>query len=124
MVLELYLNFNKHRHNEYIIDYLCIAHFLFGYALYMLRFPLIYAIIIDIIFQGMVRTEKGFKILKDIFGDGIKEDQHLTYRYCDLLFIIFGWWVASKTQKYKTEMIGNVKNNMIEDFISNIITTN
>jgi hypothetical protein len=124
MVLDLYLNVNKHRHDGYTIDYLCIAHFLFGYALYMLRFPLVYAITFDIVFQLLLRTERGFRLAKDIFGDTIKADQQLTYRYCDTLFIGFGWWVGKVTLNYNTEMIGNVKSNMIEDVISNFITTN
>jgi hypothetical protein len=89
----------------------------------MLRFPLVYAIISDIVFQLILRTERGFIILKNIFGDTIKQDENLTYRYCDTLFIAVGWFVGKKTLNYKTEMIGNVKNNMVEDFISNIITT-
>ena len=123
MVLSLYLNVNNHCHDGYVIDYLCIAHLLFGYVLYMLRFPLVYAIISDIVFQLILRTERGFVILKNIFGDTIKQDQNLAYRYCDTLFIAVGWWVGKKTLNYKTKMIGNVKNNMVEDFISNIITT-
>ncbi len=97
MVLSLYLNVNKHNHDSYVIDYLCIGHLLFGYVLYMLRFPLVYAIITDIIFQLILRTERGFIILKNIFGDTIKQDMNLAYRYCDTLFIAIGWFVGKKT---------------------------
>jgi hypothetical protein len=124
MVLDLYLNVNKHRHAGYEIDYLCIAHFLFGYALYMLRFPLLYAILIDAFFQCILRTKKGYKIMSDVFGNSIKVDYQLTYRYCDTIFIALGWWVASKTLSYKTNLIGNIKSNLFKDFVSNVITNN
>jgi hypothetical protein len=124
MVLDLYLNVNKHRHNGYKIDYLCFGHFLFGYALYMLRFPLLYAILTDALFQCILRTKKGYKILSDIFGSGMKIDYQLSYRYCDTIFIAIGWWVASKTLSHKKELIGNIKGNLVDDFISNVITSN
>ena len=47
----------------------------------------------------MLRTKDGEKILKYLFKDGFKLDTKLAYRYCDTLFIILGWFVASRTYK-------------------------
>ena len=94
MIIDLYLNYNRKRRNEGIIDDICFIHFLFGYLLYILKFPLLFVVFVDIVSQLLLRTKNGDKILKYIFKDGFKKDDKLVYRYCDTLFIIFGWFIG------------------------------
>ena len=97
MIIDLYLNYNRKRRNEGLIDRICFVHFFFGYILYVLKFPLLFAVFIDIFSQLMLRTKDGEKILKYLFKDGFKLDTKLAYRYCDTFFIILGWFFAYKT---------------------------
>jgi hypothetical protein len=99
MVLDLYLNVSKSKRNSNIIDYLCIGHFLFGYALYMLEFPLLYAAGFDIFSQLFIKTKLGKDTFNYLFGDTIKYDTQLTYRFCDTFFIVLGWFVARSFNK-------------------------
>lgn len=94
MIIDLYLNYNRKRRNEGIIDDICFIHFLFGYLLYILKFPLLFVVFVDIVSQLLLRTKNGDKILKYIFKDGFKKDDKLVYRYCDTLFIILGWFIG------------------------------
>ena len=94
MIIDLYLNYNKKRRNEGLIDNICFIHFFFGYLLYVLKFPLLFAVFIDIFSQLMLRTRDGEKILKKYFKDTFIPDTKLAYRYCDTLFIILGWITA------------------------------
>ena len=99
MIIDLYLNYNRKRRNTGLIDHICFIHFFFGYLLYVLKFPLLFTVFIDIFSQLMLRTKDGEKILKYLFKDGFKIDTQLAYRYCDTLFIILGWFSAYKTYK-------------------------
>ena len=99
MIIELYLNYNRKRRNEGLIDDICFIHFFFGYLLYVLKFPLFFAVFIDIFSQLMLRTKDGEKILKALFKDTFKVDTKLAYRYCDTLFIILGWFVGNHIHK-------------------------
>jgi hypothetical protein len=99
MIINLYLNYNRKRRNEGLIDNICFIHFFFGYLLYILKFPLFFAVFIDIFSQILLRTKDGEKILKYIFKDGFKIDTKLGYRYCDTFFIILGWFAGYKTYK-------------------------
>lgn len=99
MIIDLYLNYNRKRRNEGIIDNICFVHFFFGYLLYVLKFPLLFAVSIDILSQILLRTKDGERVLKYLFKDGFKIDSKLAYRYCDTLFIILGWFVGRQTYK-------------------------
>jgi hypothetical protein len=99
MIIDLYLTYNKKRRNEGLIDNMCFIHFFFGYLLYILKFPLFFAVFIDIFSQLLLRTKEGEKLLKAIFKDGFKLDTKIVYRYCDTLFIILGWFVGYQTLK-------------------------
>ncbi len=99
MIIDLYLNYNRKRRNEGLIDNICFVHFFFGYLLYILKFPLLFVVFIDIFSQMMLRTKDGEKILKYLFKDGFKLDTKLAYRYCDTLFIILGWFTGYRTYK-------------------------
>uniref|UniRef100_A0A6C0DMD2 Uncharacterized protein n=1 Tax=viral metagenome TaxID=1070528 RepID=A0A6C0DMD2_9ZZZZ len=94
MIIDLYLSYNRKRRNEGIIDNICFIHFFFGYLLYVLKFPLLFTVFVDIFSQLLLRTKNGDKVLKYIFKDGFKKDDNLAYRYCDTLFIILGWFVG------------------------------
>jgi len=75
MIVDLYLNYNKKRERTSILDCFCLVHFLFGYLLYKLNFPIFFTICIDIFSQFFIRTETGEKIIKKILGDkDIKDD--------------------------------------------------
>jgi hypothetical protein len=94
MIIDLYLSYNRKRRNEGIIDNICFVHFFFGYLLYVLKFPLLFVVFVDIFSQLLLRTKNGDKVLKYLFKDGFKKDNNLAYRYCDTLFIILGWFVG------------------------------
>lgn len=98
MIIELYLNYNRKGRNDGLIDNICFIHFFFGYLLYVLKFPLFFAIFIDIFSQLLIRTKDGEKILKALFKNTFKLDTKLAYRYCDTLFIILGWFVGHRTR--------------------------
>ena len=92
MIIDLYLNYNRKRRNTGLIDHICFIHFFFGYLLYVLKFPLLFTVFIDIFSQLMLRTKDGEKILKYLFKDVFKLATQLASRYCDTLFIILGWF--------------------------------
>jgi hypothetical protein len=94
MIVDLYLNYNKKRERTSILDCFCLVHFLFGYLLYKLNFPIFFTICIDIFSQFFIRTETGEKIIKKILGDKDIKDDNLSYRYCDTFFIVIGWFTA------------------------------